>query len=269
MKDLKPLLRDDATEFERQLLNAAMHERPSPQLQARMRQGIGLTGPTLWAGNAKALLSALAAKSGLMWTAAAVVVAGGVAAGVRYQSSGYRNAGYRNAGNQSAPVSNETVSIEAPAPETTARAVGAGPAPFALRTGASEAHPSTPPGPENALGVAPEVPPESTSAAAAGPSSAAAGSIPSRSVHAGSDTGQLREEIRLLDRARGALARGNSGEARAALEAYQQRFPDGILTREARLLDDEMRAHAAGHERAGHERASHDNPKPPSTRSAR
>jgi hypothetical protein len=263
MKDLKPLLRDDATEFERQLLSAAMHERPSPQLQARMRQGIGLTGPTLWAGNAKALLSALASKSGLMWTAAALVVAGGVAAGVRYQSSD----------SQTEPASNEAVASEAPARAAGARTLGAAvapsAAPSAVSASAGEAPPNAPQALQNALGAAPKADSESAEGATAGASSAASGSVASRNVHAGSETGQLREEIRLLDRARGALARGNPGEARAALEAYQQRFPDGILTREARLLDEEVHAHAAGRESAAHERGSHDNPKPRSTRSTR
>lgn len=47
MKALKPLLSSDATEFERQLLGAATGERPSPELQRRMAQAIGLGPVTL------------------------------------------------------------------------------------------------------------------------------------------------------------------------------------------------------------------------------
>jgi hypothetical protein len=49
VKNLETLLSSDATEFERQLLGAAAGERPSPELQLRMQQAIGL-GPVALQG---------------------------------------------------------------------------------------------------------------------------------------------------------------------------------------------------------------------------
>ncbi len=49
MKDIKTLLSADATDFERQLLGAAAGEQPSPELQLRMQQAIGL-GPVALQG---------------------------------------------------------------------------------------------------------------------------------------------------------------------------------------------------------------------------
>jgi len=49
VKDLSTLLSSDATDFERQLLGAAAGERPSPELQLRMQQAIGL-GPVALQG---------------------------------------------------------------------------------------------------------------------------------------------------------------------------------------------------------------------------
>ena len=47
---------------------------------------------------------------------------------------------------------------------------------------------------------------------------------------------QLREEIALIDSARADLQRGASNRARATLDSYRNRFPEGILSREASLL---------------------------------
>jgi hypothetical protein len=50
------------------------------------------------------------------------------------------------------------------------------------------------------------------------------------------DNGQLREEILLLDRARSSLREGSASQALTLLDDYRQRFPAGILKREAELL---------------------------------
>jgi hypothetical protein len=47
---------------------------------------------------------------------------------------------------------------------------------------------------------------------------------------------QLREEIALIDSARADVQRGASNRALATLNAYRNRFPEGILSREASLL---------------------------------
>jgi hypothetical protein len=55
-------------------------------------------------------------------------------------------------------------------------------------------------------------------------------------VDVSADNGQLREEILLLDRARSALRAGSASTALTLLDDYRQRFPTGILNREAELL---------------------------------
>lgn len=66
---------------------------------------------------------------------------------------------------------------------------------------------------------------------------ARAARIASRSREAKSDRGDsLGEELRLLDAARSALARGERGAAHRLLERYEARFPNGQLRSEARVL---------------------------------
>jgi hypothetical protein len=48
--------------------------------------------------------------------------------------------------------------------------------------------------------------------------------------------GELREEIQLLDQARSALQSGSGAAALEQLDRYRQRFPSGVLRREASLL---------------------------------
>ncbi len=54
MKDPERLLAQGATEFERRLLQAVKNERPSPELQLRMEQALGLTGAAAPAAGAVA-----------------------------------------------------------------------------------------------------------------------------------------------------------------------------------------------------------------------
>jgi hypothetical protein len=94
-----------------------------------------------------------------------------------------------------------------------------------------------------------EVPAALLAAAPAAPASPAAASKPpavepppaAPEPHAlapelSADNGQLREEILLLDRARSSLREGSARQALTLLDDYRQRFPAGILKREAELL---------------------------------
>jgi len=90
-----------------------------------------------------------------------------------------------------------------------------------------------------------EVPTASLAAAPAAPAAAAnapaveapAAPEPNAAAAEGSaDNGQLREEILLLDRARSSLREGSPSLALTLLDDYRQRFPAGILNREAELL---------------------------------
>jgi len=185
MKDLKPLLREGASDFERQLLSAAMRERPSPQLHSRMRRTLGLTGPIAWAGSVKAMLATVAGKGAV--AVAVVGLAAGVV-GLRAQQA-----------ERSAPSAN--VAVEAPSTAPAAPIPAAVPPSLAVAPAAAPAAPAA---------VEP---------AAEEPSS-----------------GELREEIRLLDEARSALQRGSGAAALEQLDRYRQRFPSGVLRREASLL---------------------------------
>jgi len=185
MKDLKPLLREGASDFERQLLSAAMRERPSPQLHSRMRRTLGLTGPIAWAGSVKAMLATVAGKGAV--AVAVVGLAAGVV-GLRAQQA-----------ERSAPSAN--VAVEAPSTAPAAPIPAAVPPSLAVAPAAAPAAPAA---------VEP---------AAEEPSS-----------------GELREEIRLLDEARSALQRGSGAAALEQLDRYRQHFPSGVLRREASLL---------------------------------
>ena len=191
MKELKPLLREGASDFERQLLSAALRERPSPQLRSRMRRTLGLTGPIAWAGSVKAMLATVAGKG-----AVGVAVVGLAAAGV---------VGLR-AQQGERPAPRAAVAVEAPS------ATPSEPIPALPTRPAGSAVPAEP---------AVAVPPV-----------------------AESSNGELREEIQLLDQARGDLQRGSGVAALEQLDRYRQRFPSGVLRREAALLRQQAAAAA-------------------------
>jgi hypothetical protein len=205
MKEPKPLLREGASDFERQLLSAVRRERPSPQLRSRMRYTLGLTGPIAWAGSAKAMLSALAGKSAI-----SVAVLGLVAAGVVGVRSLPSDRDAPGAGRDAAPA----VAVAAPAPASPAVVAPA-------------ASPSAFP---------PVAAPEVEQPAAAPVQTAG--------------NRELREEILLLDQVRANLQSGSGTAALEQLDAYRQRFPSGILSREAAQLRQQAgtaaRAHSKG-----------------------
>jgi hypothetical protein len=201
MKEPKRLLSHGATDFERQLLRAVSSERPSALLRSRMQRGLGLVGPLAWASNVKAMFGTVTSRAMLGVAVVGVVVAGGFAA-VRWL-----------------PSSTDGEALEAaPARELQP--------PLGVSTdGVSSAG-------EQAR-VAPAAP-EPTSAARSADldEGTAAGNAPP----ALDDDSRLREEIALLDAARAALQRADRDGARATLSAYRERFPSGILRREANVL---------------------------------
>lgn len=80
--------------------------------------------------------------------------------------------------------------------------------------------------------LAPEAPPAPPSSG----SSASGADVPEPAPAEAAGDGQLREEIALIDGVRAALQRGDREQARARLATYRERFPDGILEREAKVL---------------------------------
>jgi hypothetical protein len=74
MSSVEPLLRGEATDFERRLLSSVRGERPSARQRAHMLKGIGLSsGIALWATTAQAMVTSAAGKAVIGLGAAAIV----------------------------------------------------------------------------------------------------------------------------------------------------------------------------------------------------
>jgi hypothetical protein len=265
MKEPKRLLSQGATDFERQLLRAVANERPSAVLRSRMQRGLGLVGPLAWASSVKAMAgnfaSAVASKltggavtggaGTATWALTTLIAAGGIAAVCL------------------TPGSNVVVSSVSPGVTEAAQAERRVESPVSLvadpesaamnQPAALVAEPEAPgvPGSGKADGsqasdalAGGAVSGDVVSGAQAAGQAVAAGDPRAEPGHAGvaepapavqpqgeqDDDGRLREEIALLDTARSSLQRGDRESARASLRAYRERFPDGILRREAGLL---------------------------------
>jgi hypothetical protein len=199
---MKRLLEGEGSELERGLLDSLRQERPSPELEQRMRAALGL-GPALVAAPEPSAPMAAAAPVGksVGWSsiaagsvAVALVVAGGL-----WLSRG------------SAPA-------ELPATR---------PAPAPVRAAPPSEPQTTAPAPidEAALRA------EETSVEHA--------PAKSRPQHAAPSSASLREEIRLIDSARVAVKKNESARALGILDQYARRFPDGTFTEEARVLRSE------------------------------
>jgi hypothetical protein len=65
------------------------------------------------------------------------------------------------------------------------------------------------------------------------------------------DDALVREQLAMIDGARGALKRGDAGSALRTLDAYDRRFPDGALAQEATVV--RVQALLAAKDRAGAE----------------
>lgn len=205
MKEPKRLLSQGATDFERQLLRAVVNERPSALLRSRMQRGLGLVGPLAWASTVKAMLGSAAGK-----------VTGLVAVGV-LAAAGFTALNL-------VPAAESEVALEAAANAPPSEPSVAAPA---VEPAVVEVPPSAS---SNAEGAA--------VAAAAAPATDAVSDVAptSNDVAADEDDRRLREEIALLDAARSALERGDREAARVSLRTYRERFPAGVLAREAKVL---------------------------------
>lgn len=212
MKEPRRLLSHGATDFERQLLRAVVSERPSALLRSRMQRGLGLVGPLAWASNVKAMFGTVTSRTAAGVAVVGVVVAGGFAAARLVPSSNEETA--------VAPAPLQAPPVQAPSPKHEVQSGELSPLGAAAAEGSSVV---APPAKGDAL----------------------VGGVVA-SPGATDDDGRLREEIALLDAARSALQRGNRSGARASLSVYRERFPDGVLRREANIL--RGRAEAKGAE---------------------
>lgn len=203
MKEPRRLLSHGATDFERQLLRAVANERPSALLRSRMQRGLGLVGPLAWASNVKAMLASAASKLTGTMLLGGVVAVGAVAAVASIPGSAEPE---RSSSRAERAGLEEQVAPRSALPAPSAPAEPAVGAPAVI----APAEPDRP--------------------ASAAPEASAVG------LEDADGDGQLREEIALIDAARTALQAGDRQRARERLQAYRERFPDGILKREAMVL---------------------------------
>jgi hypothetical protein len=84
--------------------------------------------------------------------------------------------------------------------------------------------------------IEPMAPAPSSGAASSEPSPSAAAAAPPSAIETGGESGRLRAEIAALDSVRSALRQGARARAMAALNAYAQEFPAGVLRQEAAML---------------------------------
>jgi hypothetical protein len=198
---MKRLVDGEGSELERGLLEALRLERPSPELEQRMRAAIGLGPPAAPAAPEPAAPpdAAIPAAKTAAWgsVAAGAVAAAVVAGGIFFSTNG------GSPTPAAAPV--------APRPAATPKSEPAAPRPASA----------------TAPNVRVDEPPTEQPAPKARPQ-AAARSAPT--------TASLREEIRLIDSARVAVKNNDGARALGLLEQYARRFPDGSFKQEAGVL---------------------------------
>jgi hypothetical protein len=196
---MKRLLEGSGNEVERGLLDALRLERPSPELEQRMRDALGL-GPVPAPTPAAPVAPAAKALGG--WGA---IAAGTVAVALLIGGG--------------ALVMNQMGEGDAPA----------SPAPAKIVTPSEPAHPA----PTPAVAVEPQAPdPQVAEDSNEKPRARS----PQSGSRAAQNAQSLREEIQLIDAARLAVKKNESARAVALLDRYARRFPDGAFKAEARVL---------------------------------
>jgi hypothetical protein len=200
---MKRLLEGDSSELERGLLDALRLERPSPELEQRMRAAIGLgpIGAAAVPEPSSPTAAAIPAGKTLGW---GTVAAGAVAAAVVVGGAFFV---IQSGSSDGAPAP-----VVAPAPVKVAPPV--------------EPEVSTPPPADLHVDELPQeqVAPKARPQAHVAPTSAS-----------------LREEIRLIDSARVAVKNNEGARALGILDQYARRFPEGAFKEEARVLRTEAR----------------------------
>lgn len=196
MQDPERLL-DDGSEFERLLLEGGIAERPNASLTRRMALGAGLGGALSYTSSAKAWMQTWWGTT-VVFVGVGVGVAGAIALGAQPSRAPERDV-------PKAPLVSIPVEPASPAPSHRVSADGA-----SEELGASK-------GPTPSLAIEP-------------------GAVSSKRAASAKPGSTLAQEIKALDRVRGLMAQGDSAAALVALDGYDRRFPEGTLSREARVL---------------------------------
>lgn len=206
--DLPERLRTDGTRLERRLLDAVAGEEPSPELSRRMAAALGISATCIGTAASGSAVGKAAA-SGFAGTKAVVGKAG---ATVLWP--------WLSVAVLAVAVAGAVVARRAG--ESTAAHVHS--APSAVRTPPTPRIPAETP--KNASGEAPKT-------AAQGPGVVAPAAVGRK---AGPPTGELRDQIALVDAARTAVTAGSSEHALELLRRYQDKYPSGAFRPEAAAL---------------------------------
>lgn len=195
------LLDGDATDFERRVIDAALEKRPSAAASARMARALGVTVTNIGTAAASKALAADAAAS-------KAPAAAGTSATWPW------------------------VSVVVIGLVVAGAVVGA-----RVWHGSSPASPrlTGPPAPAAALDV-PTPPAANGSSSAGGGERTSSPAAPLRRTRVATTSGDLRDEIGLVDSARDALSVGSAPRALDILHRYQERYPSGSFRPEAAAI---------------------------------
>ena len=189
------LLTGDATDFERRVIDSALEKRPSAAASARMAKALGVTVTSIGTAAASKALAADAAASKVTAAASTSATSPWVSVVVIGLVAAGAVVGVR-VWHRSSPVSSRLTAPPAPAQDT-----------------------PTPPGANgSSAGTF-----ERTSSPAP----------PLHRARVATTTGDLRDEIALVDSARDALSVGSAPRALDILRRYQERYPSGSFRPEA------------------------------------
>lgn len=190
----------EPTEFERRLLTAARGERPSAELSARMAAGLGL--PVSGAGAANGSLPPVKVGSVVRSVVGVGMVGVALFGGVWLAQ--------RDGDPPDASKLSQPKVVQPAAPQTLPSEPGTVDAPTPSRAVTSDSAPE--------------------------PTASSAPSIPKASSAGALERGDLREEIRLIDAARGAVAARAYEQALSLLRRYSTTYPSGMFGQEASVL---------------------------------
>jgi len=225
MSEPTRLLLEGASDFERQLLSAALTERRRPEARARLLVSLGLVGATTTAttsvrgaGATGALSTATKAWALKSFYALALTAAAG-AATVRVVGSSAEH----RPGAMSAVSTVRTASVPRAVGPVTVPAVQAAPLPLASWPVRPSPVPATLAGRSQPIAIAPRV------VAAPSASASREGSPEAAAFPRPASSSSLTEETAALDAARTALRGGRVTEAIALLDDCARRFPSGLL----------------------------------------
>jgi len=191
------LLTGDATDFERRVIDAALEKRPSAAASARMAKALGVTVTSIGTAAAAKALAADAA------------------------------------------ASKATATAGTSATWPWASVVALGLVVAAAVVSARVWHRSSPPSPRLTAPPAPAAPLDAPTPPGANGSSAEGGertpnpAAPLHRTRVATTSGDLRDEIALVDSARDALSAGSAPRALDILRRYQERYPSGSFRPEA------------------------------------